>query len=294
MAAANKQKGDALERATERIQNVLLKHHPEFKTANYIVERNKRVTVAGTQHEIDVLVTTAKDSPYQAQVLFECKNQGDPVDKNVPIVLKEKVEALAATSGFLVCRALTSGARAFIDNHPRLKWVQCDDDFLSPLNSLELTYISHDFLATRVYLKRLGALPSDKPVEWDWKTAHSANCLENFRPINFSTYLKRQLDEFVEKDKKDWRKLYSYEGVHWRELLWEIYYETGEFKLNGVDIEWMQLELRFFAQIAHRRIRSRFELKGHGRHWEFEPIKDAFTGDIIVIDAVQMLSAKKP
>lgn len=286
MSATAKQKGDALERSTAFIQDALLKNHPEFKTANYILEPKKKVMVNGTQHEIDVLVTTAPGSPYKAQVLFECKNQEVPVDKNEPMILAGKVEALAANSGVLVCRELTSGAKAFIENHPRLSWIQCSDDFTSPFNDLVMTHIMHDFLPMKAWIKRLETIETDKVTVWDW---HTAVCIENFRPISFSAYLKKQVDEFVEKDRKDYKKLYEHEGVHWRALVWEIIYDFGEFKVNGWGVETMQIELRFFAHVMHRKIRSRFELEGQGRHWEFEPIQDPFSGETLVVDAVEIL-----
>src|SRR6185503_4731197 len=122
------------------------------KVANFSSETNKTMINAGVRHEIDVFVKTLPDSPYEASVVFECKNWKKPVGKDQVVVLAEKVNALNASRGILVARSLTKHAKAQLELHGRLSWVECSDDFESPLNSLELFYAAYDLGARKTIL----------------------------------------------------------------------------------------------------------------------------------------------
>ena len=54
MTTKSAQKGSVLEHATAFIQETLLKRDPNFKVANFSIETNKTVIIAGVRHEIDL------------------------------------------------------------------------------------------------------------------------------------------------------------------------------------------------------------------------------------------------
>src|SRR3989442_16023228 len=155
--AENLEKGRALERAVRFIQETILKSNPKMSGIEFSIETNK--TLTGVHHEIDVLVKTLPNSLCEATWIFECKNWKEPVGKNEVIVLAEKVDVLRANRGFLVAKRLTKDAEEQIKRDGRLSFIECTDDFLSPLNSLELIHAVHELQNVEVRVKERGVPP---------------------------------------------------------------------------------------------------------------------------------------
>lgn len=184
-------KGRSLERAVKFLQQTILQSDPKLCGTKFTVESNKVLVVFGVRHEIDVLVTTVPGSPYQASWIFECKNWRKIVGKNEVIILAKKVAAIGANRGFLVAKRISKDAAAQIKLEDRLRFVPCADEFLSPLNTLELICTTHEILPTSVGIKERGVAAREQPRELDWR---NQSCRFQSRPMKVASFLKQEID----------------------------------------------------------------------------------------------------
>jgi len=107
-----REKGDELEDAVHAIENTILMTAPGFAEGTFRIESKRIVSLDGVRHEIDLFVTAALPSGYDAVFVFECKNWEEKVGKNEIIIFSEKVRAANAQKGFFVARAFTKDAKA--------------------------------------------------------------------------------------------------------------------------------------------------------------------------------------
>jgi hypothetical protein len=84
------EKGDSLERAVRAIEDSILRLEPDFKEGVFRIESKKVVRVEGVRHEIDLHVTAAHSTGYEATFIFECKNWEAKVGKNEIIVFPRR------------------------------------------------------------------------------------------------------------------------------------------------------------------------------------------------------------
>lgn len=270
MPSESNTKGRSLETAVRFIQEAILEADPRFRGTRCTIESNKIERVNGVRHEIDVLVKTHPDSVYSATWIFECKNWEKPVGKVEVIHLAEKVEALAASGGFLVAKEVTSDAAAQLQLKPRLKHLRCTEDFLSPLSSAELIYFDQEVLAPSVVVTWRGGKPANQPSISD---ATKLACVLNDRPIDFIAFIEKQIDEIADETRKENHLRLRNEGTHWVEGGRGIDFAPTEFTIEGVDVESIAIPLRSFVTSKRRKLVSRFELQGQGQVFAFEPIE---------------------
>ncbi len=286
MANQNTDKGRALEKAVRFIQETILSSDPKIKGTEFIIETNKRDNSSGVLHEIDVLVKTHPNSDYEATWVFECKNWAKPVDKNEVIVFAEKVEALRASRGFLVAKALSKEAESQLAQKSRLRFIRCTEDFLSPLNSAEIFHSVTDVLPMVVKIKERGVPCRQNPTTLDWRTIA---CHLNNEPVGLLSFIGPQIDEMIREDQKKHAALYRNDGTHWGETTRLIEFAKGEFVIGDMDVEYLTLPVQFFVTTRRKRILSKFELEGQGRAYSFEPIEDFQDGKQLEIHLVQRL-----
>jgi len=285
MPNKHRDKGDVLEQVAAFVFDALLTHHPDYKTATFAIERKKRISVKGSAHEIDVFVTTNPRTTVEGKFVVECKNWSEPVGNSEVIILARKVEAVAATGGFLVCHRLTKDAEAELKQHPRLKWIQCSEDFQSPLNNLELIDCDYDFWPCRIHFRKRTFRAADPPENLDF---YSLQCMEYGKSVDLFRYVNKLLPGFVESDREENKNLYRLGGCHFRMKSLELIFEPGEFTVNGWEAASAIIELRYFARVTWPKIVSRFELSKHGRVVTFEPIVKSEDGQSIEISVVQV------
>jgi hypothetical protein len=288
MAAKQKHDGASLERAVEFIQKAILKNDPKLKGIEYNIESKKICTIAGVRHELDVFVKTCPGSPYESSWIFECKNWQKTVGKNEVISLAEKVDVLNANRGFLVARKISKFAEAQLKRDERIRFIRCNDDFLGAL-SIELTHSLHDPLPVRVWFKERGrAIDKLEAME-----SEDIVCRLNNQQINFQTYIEKLVKDEMEADGRVNSRQYSHVGEHWGTRCVEVLYSLGECILNGVELQSMTLEVRFFVTVSRHKIRSKFELEGHGRMVSFEPIEGIVLGKPLEVVIVQCFDGGK-
>jgi hypothetical protein len=105
-------KGNALERAVKAIEELILGTSPTLRGNSFTIDSKKILNVGGVHHEIDILVKVDGGHGYESVFIFECKNWKTAVGKNEVIVFGEKIDASAATRGFLVAKSFTADAEA--------------------------------------------------------------------------------------------------------------------------------------------------------------------------------------
>ena len=279
------QKGIALERATAFIQETLLKKDPRFSKANFTIETRKILTVKGVPYELDVLVTPTEQSMYLGKVVFECKDWARPVDKKEVVILADKVDVVGASLGILVARSITKGAEALLEQKPRLRYVQCSDDFQNPVQ-MEFVHTWHDFFPLNISFFERNVPLKDIPEMLDHE---KITCILDGKRIEFAAYTDNVLKQILERDRQQNNLRYQTDSVHWRQEVFEIKYGMGEFAIDDRRIEKMQFGVTYWVEVRRQRIMSKFELEKQGRVYFFEPIVDSVTGDEHTIEIVQLL-----
>lgn len=281
------QKGRALETAVRFIQQTILKSDPKLEGTQFSVEVNKIVTLSGVRHEIDILVKTLPDSQYETTWVFECKNWRKAVGKNEVIVLAEKVDAIRANRGFLVARKFSKHAEAQSQIDNRLSLIPCTDQFLSPLDNVELALTVPEPHAVQVLIKERGVPPTEHPNEVGWK---GKLCSLNKQLVDFPSFVKRHIDQRilqVQKELAGEDRVQGKQSDQWCGA--RIEFGDGEFIFDGLEVEWMTLEARYTTTIHKRKLLSKFELKGHGRAFSFEPIDGVIRGKRLEVVMVQRI-----
>lgn len=286
MSSRTSQKGRGLERAVRFIQETLLKSDPKLKGIEFTIEANKIAHISGVRHEIDLFVQTLPGSQFESAWIFECKDWKEPVGKNEVIILGEKVDALGASRGFLVARKITKHAEAQLKLDTRLTFIPCTDEFLSPLNSLELVHSEHELFPISISVKQRGILPTEHPKDLDWK---DKICRVDTKIVDFLSFFKPHVDEMIARDRNENSARYRNEGTHFGGMATLIGFEKGGFMIGDVDVENLEIAVRFWVHVRRRKLISKFELKGQGRAFSFEPLNDVIPGKAIQIDVVQRL-----
>jgi len=277
-------KGRSLERAVRFIQETILKSDPKLQGAKFSIEVNKTVIISGVRHEIDVLIKTLPDSLYESVWIFECKNWDRTVGKNEPIIFTAKVNAICANRGFIVARKISKYAKAQLELDKRLSFVPCVDDFLSPLNSIELVHAVHEPQTVEVRVKQRGVPPVDPPNVVDWK---GKTCQVNNVEMDFLASLKPHIDRTIRRDQKESAEKYQLDGTYSDECSELIVFDPNEFKIGDMEVEHMALTVRFKVMVHRRKVVSKFELKDQGQVFSFEPIEDFIPGKVLEVDVVK-------
>jgi hypothetical protein len=93
----------------------------------------------------------------------------------------------------------------------------------------------------------------------------------------------------VLQDQKENSANYRLDGVYRSEQAELTVFDCGEFFLGDMDVEHMTLSIRFTITVRRRKVVSKFELKGQGRAFQFEPIDDIIPGKRLEFDVVQRI-----
>lgn len=269
----NQEKGDSLENAVKLIIEAVLESDPKFKGQKFTIATKVRDMSSGVPNEIDVLVTSSPGTDYASKFIFECKNWKAPVGKDVIQLVSKVVEEVGATRGFVVARSITKYARDQIEKEPRVRFVRCSDDFLSPFSSAELIHTELDTFPPRVIVKWRTFSSGDTSLKFDPITTV---CHLDSLPVNFLMYVHSQLAETTVEARKQNPSKFNNQGTHWIMLKQEIRYAEKEFQIHGLDVETLTIPFHAFVKCQRRKLVSKFELEDRGQAFTFEPID---TGD---------------
>ncbi len=285
MPSKGTKRGHELEKAVKFIQETILKSDPKLQGTRFSVEMNKIINVSGVHHEIDVLVKTLPDSPFESTWIFECKDWQKPVGKNEVIILATKVDAIRANRGFLVARRFTKDAEAQIVQDARLSLIPCTNE-LSNRMDMRLIYTTVDPLPMKISIKERGVSERPNPKELDWE---KLKCRMNGELLDFRSYIGTQIDQIVEADQRENSAQYISESTHFRNRGVKIDYQDGELVIDKMDVEYLIIPVQFWVTVSSRKLISKFELKDRGRHFSFEPIEEFEPGKKLEINVVQRI-----
>jgi hypothetical protein len=285
MGNANTEKGRALEKAARLIQETIFKCDPKLKTSEFSIECNKTVSIDGVRHEIDILIKTLPGSSYESTSIFECKNWKEPVGKNEVILLGAKVKAISANRGVLVARRFTKDARAQANSDTRLSLVECTDDFVAPFR-VEIFHVVHDPVQLIVSVKERGVPTTNNPATLEWK---EKPWRFNDNEVNALSFVDQRVREMLSQYEADNRAMYQARANHFGEASVQLVFRPGELTIGALDVEYMVLQIKFFVNHRIQKLLSKFELKGQGRAFSFEPVESGTPGLRWEINLVQRL-----
>jgi Restriction endonuclease len=284
MALTNFEKGRAWERAVGSIQEAILKADQKLERTDFTIDFNQRIVVEGVPHEIDVLVKTFPGAQYEAILIFECKNWRKPVGKEKVVNLSETVRAMGASRGFLVAKSLTKGAQAQMKQDCRLAYIPCTDEFLSPLDESQLMHVCHEPAQITLHVNFRGVSPSEHPSRLEWPVKASRL---NGAPIDLQSLAMQQVERLVREDREKNFTKYQEEGTHWGDLALRTEFDCGELMIDNLDVEHIELLVRFFVNVQRHKVISKFELKNQGRVFSLEPLENIIAGKDIQVAIVQ-------
>ena len=265
----NQRKGDALENSVKLIIESVLESDPTYKGQKFTVETKVRDMTSGVPNEIDVLVLACPKSDYESKFIFECKNWKEPVGKDVVQLFSKVVDEVRATRGFLVAKSITRHASDQIQMEPRIRYIRCSDDFVSPLSSIELVHTLHEVLAPRVTLKWRTHSSGNESMQLD---PRKVTCVLNGRRVDFTGFIGSHLDEMADEARSENLSKFNHEGTHWIETGREIRFSENELEVDGHDVESIHIPFFSFVTCRRRKLVSKFELEGRGQAFTFEPV----------------------
>ncbi len=264
------------------IEDTILSRDPRLRGSNFTVESNKVFTIHGVKHEVDVFVTTAPNTPYEARWIFECKNWKEPVGKNEIIVLAEKVHAIAAASGFIVAKKLTKAAHAQLELDKRLSFVSCTDEFADILK-IQAKHTIREITNVQIAFRARSVTPADPPRDIDLR---DKSCVMNNRTMLFKEFVLEQAHRMVSQELSQDPALLRTEGGMAKTCQGGIQFGPGEFLIESMDIERMELWVSFHLFVRPTKLVSKFELSGRGRAYTFEPVDEIIPGSKVEITVV--------
>jgi hypothetical protein len=257
------EKGDALEHAVRRIEEVMLNTDPGLRGANAAVERNVRIVKDGISHEIDILVRVNVGTPYETVHFLECKNWAKPVGTDEIFKLQGKRDLLGAASAAVIARQFTKDAKALAEQK-RVKLHLFTDDFWSPLDSILGIATTHAIERARIsvtYRGQADGATPDLKLESVCQSRGTSNLLDD--------YVQPLIDAYVSQLQKNDPRT-RLEGHHSCRKLFGYDYSKGELLIDGREVSELFIDLEYTLLVYKSRIVAKFHVDGRGGFAELE------------------------
>ena len=271
------EKGDALERATRAIEEMVIRAQPGIAQAPFTIQPKARLKKGDQSFEIDLLVRINEGSPYETQHFFECKNWKDPVDRNVVTIFARKMTAFGAARGTIVGRRFTDEAVLEAKLTPNLELVTFTDDVWSAFGSIEASNFSHHFTRFQTSAHRaVGLPPSPQP---DFLTAP---CIFAGRSTTFTEVAHGLANRHLAESGELSKDVGHYTGTH--AIRAEL--DVGELIVGDWEIQFLDLDFDFVIDVQAMRVVSIFSIEKRGRFMRLEAPPDVVTGTRIALEVV--------
>lgn len=252
-----------------QIQRVLLENDPTLRGGQFTIELNKRITLNGTRHEVDVYVVTHPGTAYESIVLFECKDLKNSVAKKEVIHLKEMVDLVGATRGILVARKMSRDAAALLSTYRRLQYRQFSDDITSFLK-LNVEHTVHESVSTvlRVTPRNREQLfpPNLGQCVYRWGN----------RVGTFEAFGYERVELIAQKDKESRPSQFDHEGVHWRCFREHLEFDPGEYSIGNIDVSVIEIDAVFFVYVVPHSPVYTCSVTGEGHVLSFDIVDKDF------------------
>jgi hypothetical protein len=257
------EKGHALEIAVETIEKVILAASPSLLGQPFTIERRKQITVGGVHHEIDIYVTVGAAKGYESVFIFECKNWGDKVGKNEPIVFSEKIKAAAAQRGYFVAKEFTKDAIAQVAQDPRMMMLtatEYDPTNVPPPNGFHFTAPASAKCMTTF---RLAGTAGTKIVA----VIQAGSTMVRLRgaDVPLTAYMNAWVEALYAHRLLYFNTIDLPDGVHAMPARDERSFGPGEFLIDDRPMEYVRLEVEYGVRIVRPAVISDFEVATRGR-----------------------------
>jgi hypothetical protein len=262
LMATAQDKGNALERAVEAIEDLILRTSPNVKDKTYKIESKKIINAKGVHHEIDVFVSFELGPGYSPVYIFECKNWKEAVGKNEIIVFAEKIAAAGAQRGFFVAKSFTADAEAQAAQEPRMELVTASEH--DPAS----TIVPFGFHTTftkptknHVLFRKWGS-QGNELTDVD---VSKADVTLDGSPLNLTEYMNAWTTEAMNESMRTFASGTLPEGVYQRGCTSNRKFPEGAFVIDGKSIETATMTVQFDIYLVRPAVKSHFEVNGRGR-----------------------------
>lgn len=263
-----KDKGDALEAVVQMIETAIVRDSPSLSEAPMEIQPKKIMIVDGVRHEIDLFVQVVPAPGYSSTFIFECKNQIDPVSKNVVIVFEAKIKACQAQRGFFVARSFSKYAEAQAAMNSRI--------LLLTATELELEVVPLPFhLHTLNYTVTTKSLSVDAPGALNPDTGNLSDDVDaelDGNSINLTEYLTNWSNDVARKAVNNYPSAHEESGTYTIETKDIRNYQAGQFKIKGVSVGKAQITIAVAIEIVVPTILSHFDIQTRGRCMVLAPV----------------------
>lgn len=257
-----RQKGDTLENTVREIESAILHTAPGFSEGTFRIQSKRIVVSDGVRHEIDLYVTAALPTGYEAIFVFECKNWQDKVGKNDIIVFSEKVKATNAQRGFFVAKSFTKDAVAQAEKDPRLELLTAAE--LDPSSVLVPPNLISTHIITGSVNVVFGGFGSTGLPPFTPNLSNASFSVDGI-PIVAADYIQ----EWTKKVRDDRVARFPWdtvpEGVHIVDFADERRFAEGSAFLDGRPVRNITLNGTTEVQLDRAVVVSVFEVKTRGR-----------------------------
>lgn len=191
MKNQNYHKGESLEKAYKRLQELIIKNNPKLSDSSFEFKNNVVEVIDEVKYEVDVYITLNKNTDYESVFIAECKNWDckkiDPKEINHFI---DKIDAFGATKGIFLGTEFTKSAIARANKERRIELLKVKNKFPFPSITLGFT------LEIREWREYPKIIFLEKGEEIENFKATKEDTLEGYPYINFNG--KRQkLNEYL-------------------------------------------------------------------------------------------------
>lgn len=255
-------KGNALERAVEAIEGLILRTSPAIREKAYKIESKKTISVGGVRHEIDVFVSFELGPGYNPVYIFECKNWKEAVGKNEIIVFAEKIAAAGAQRGFFVAKSFTADAKAQAAKESRMELIAATEH--DPAS----TIVPFGFHTTFSKPSKISIVFR----KWGART-HAVTNLDlskatvtlNGTSLNLGEYAASWTNEAIGQSMSTFPSGTLPEGTYQRECTSQRKFAEGALLVDGKSIETVTMDVQFDVYLARPAVKTHFEINGRGR-----------------------------
>jgi hypothetical protein len=256
---ASHDKGKILEYAVHRILEVFHRDNPNIAQPEVLIERNKRIRIAGITHEVDVWVTcSASDKSRTWGHIVECKNWNKPVGTDEVYKLIGKRDTLEAESATLIAHKFTADAEKLA----KLKSIQLlavADRFNTAFDSVRCLATTHQTFGVNLTIHFTQAQHSTF-TEAEY---FQATCTKDGKLVRLDTYVEQLiLGELATTSRADPRS--NLEGMHHGRIEFRYDFEKGEMQLNGDEVRGMTIRLAYVLEITAGELAGRFDVEQRG------------------------------
>jgi hypothetical protein len=264
-----REKGNALENAVAAIEGLILGTSPALRERTFLIESKKIIQVGGVHHEIDIFVTIDLGDGYKSIFIFECKNWEEAVGKNEIIIFAEKIAAVHAQNGFFVAKSFTKDAHSQAATNPRIRLITASEH--EPTTAL-LPHGFHGLILMPVHSEATFH-KGEGGTELKMIDMTTAVAKLDGESIDLRSYLNKWAEDAASQDALSFRSERYAEGDYERSTNANREFCGREFAIDGIEIAWAEMCIRYKAIVVRPAVVSCFEIQSRGRVVSLAPVQ---------------------